>query len=48
MTSEPKDLVLEQLRLLRGDFERMDSKLDDLTHKMGLMAPNAYAIMTHA
>jgi hypothetical protein len=42
MTEPPKDLVLEQLRLLRGDFERMETKfdtqLDELSHKVGSIA----------
>ena len=48
MTNEPKDLVLEQLRLMRSDFERLeakfDGKFDDLAHKMGMMAQTLVAV----
>jgi hypothetical protein len=48
MTSEPENIVLEQLRLLRADIARIESKFDvkfdDLTHKMGMMAQTLVAV----
>lgn len=48
MTSEPDNIVLEQLRLLRADLARIenktDSKFDDLTHKVGMMAQTLVAM----
>jgi hypothetical protein len=48
MTSEPENIVLEQLRLLRADIarieEKFDGKFDNLTHKMGSTAQTLVAI----
>ena len=38
MADEPKDIVLEQLRLIRADIGTMDQKIDALDHKVGAMA----------
>jgi hypothetical protein len=44
MTEPPKDLVLEQLRLLRGDFERIECKFDDMSHTVGAMAQTMVSV----
>jgi hypothetical protein len=44
MTEPPKDLVLEQLRLLRGDFERMEHKFDEMSHTVGAMAQTMISV----
>jgi hypothetical protein len=48
MTSEPENIVLEQLRLTRADIARMetkfDAKFDDLSHKVGSLAQTLVAV----
>jgi hypothetical protein len=44
MTDEIDNLTLEQLRLVRADFGRMEHKFDGLAHKMGMMAQTLIAV----